>query len=164
VPPAGRPERRVKRAFKRHMRVLMNFWPPFLGAGIRVKRLRSDWMEIDVEMKLRRWNSNYVGTHYGGSLYSMTDPFFMLMLIENLGKQYTVWDKSASIRFRKPGIGTVSASFRLSDRQIEEIKQALETQEKIERTFVVEVKDEAGTVIAEVEKLLHVRKKDRKSR
>ena len=142
------------------MRVLMNLWPPFLGAGIRVKRLRSDWKAIDVEMKLRRWNSNYVGTHYGGSLYSMADPFFMIMLIENLGKQYIVWDKSATIRFKKPGKGTVFASFRLSDQQIEEIKQALESQEKIERTFLVQVKDESGNVIAEVEKLLHIRRKD----
>ena len=142
------------------MRMFMNLWPPFLGAGIRVKRLQADWKEIAVEMKLRRWNSNYVGTHYGGSLYSMTDPFFMLMLIENLGRDYIVWDKSASIRFRKPGKGKVSAIFRLSDEQIEEIRQALKTEEKIERTFMVEVKDESGAVIAEVQKLLHVRKKD----
>jgi len=141
------------------MRVLLNFWPPFLGAGIRVKRLRPDWKEVDVEMKLRRWNSNYVGTHYGGSLYSMTDPFFMVMLIENLGREYIVWDKSASIRFKKPGKGTVTASFRLTEEEIEEIRRALETQEKIERTFAVDVKDDAGNVIAQVEKLLHIRKK-----
>ncbi len=150
----------MKKALKRHMRMFMNLWPPFLGAGIRVKRLQPDWKEVAVEMKLRRWNSNYVGTHYGGSLYSMTDPFFMLMLIENLGRDYIVWDKSASIRFRKPGKGKVSAIFRLSDEQIEEIRQALKTEEKIERTFMVEVKDESGAVIAEVQKLLHVRKKD----
>jgi len=137
----------------------MNFWPPFLGAGIRVKRLQPDWKEIDVEMKLRRWNSNYVGTHYGGSLYSMTDPFFMLMLIENLGRDYIVWDKSASIRFRKPGKGKVSAIFKLSDDQIEEIRRALETEEKVNREFTVEIKDESGTIIAEVQKLLHVSKK-----
>lgn len=150
----------MKKALKRHMRTFLNFWPPFLGAGIRVKRLQPDWKEIDVEMKLHRWNTNYVGTHYGGSLYSMTDPFLMLMLIENLGKDYIVWDKSASIRFRKPGRGTVSASFRLSEAHIQEIRDALTTEEKIERTFLVEVKDESGTIIAEVQKLLHVRKKD----
>jgi hypothetical protein len=90
----------------------------------------------------------------------MADPFLMLMLIENLGKDYIVWDKSASIRFRKPGRGTVFASFRVSEEQIREIKQALNSQEKIERSFKVELKDESGGVIAEVEKLLHVRKKD----
>src|SRR4051794_2522980 len=74
----------LQRVLRRHMRVLVNLWPPFLGAGIRVKRLQPDWKHIDVEMKLHFWNTSYVGTHYGGSLYSMTDPFFMLMLIENL--------------------------------------------------------------------------------
>ncbi len=145
---------------KRNIRTFVNFYPPLLGAGIRVRRMASDWKEVDVEMKLRWWNRNYVGTHYGGSLYSMTDPFFMLMLMENLGKDYIVWDKSASIRFRKPGRGTVFASFRLSDEQIGEIKLALNSEKKIERMFTVEVKDESGNVIAEVEKLLHVRKKD----
>jgi proline racemase len=143
----------------------MNIWPPFLGAGIRVRRLSSDWTEIDVEMKLHGWNRNYVGTHYGGSLYSMADPFFMVMLIQNLGKDYIVWDKSASIRFKKPGRGTVSASFRLSQEQIREIKQALNTHEneKIERVFTVEVKDESGSVVAQIEKLLHIRRKDQSS-
>ena len=150
----------MKAILKRYMRMYLNIWPPFLGAGIRVKRLASDWKEIDVEMRLRRWNANYVGTHYGGSLYSMADPFFMVMLIENLGQDYIVWDKAASIRFRKPGRGTVSASFRLSDEQIDEIRQALTSQAKIERVFMVEIRDEAGVVVAEVEKLLHIRRKD----
>ena len=99
---------------------------------------------VDVEMKLRPWNRNYVGTHYGGSLYSMTDPFYMLMLMENLGRDYIVWDKAASIRFRKPGKGKVKAEFRLSDAQLDEIRDKLTTQEKYEPTFLVEVKDEAG--------------------
>jgi len=140
--------------------MLLNLWPPFVGAGIRVRRIGSDWKEIDVEMKLRWWNRNYVGTHYGGSLYSLADPFFMVMLIENLGKGYIVWDKAASIRFRKPGRGTVSASFRLSDEQIGEIRRALNSQEKIERLFKIEVKDQFGSVVAEVEKLVHIRRKD----
>jgi len=142
------------------MRLLLNVWPPFLGAGIRVLRLQADWREIDVEMKLRRWNTNYVGTHYGGSLYSMTDPFYMLMLIENLGRGYVVWDKSASIRFRRPGKGTVSASFHLSGGEIEEIRQALQARDRIEREFTVEVKDQSGLVVAEVSKLLHIRRRD----
>ena len=149
----------LQKAFQHHWRHLMNLWPPFLGAGIRVTRLDLDWKAVDVEMKLRRWNRNYVGTHYGGSLYSMTDPFFMLMLIENLGRDYIVWDKSASIRFRKPGRGTVSASFRISDEQIEEIRQALESAEKVDRMFAVQVMDESGTVVAEVQKQIHVRRK-----
>jgi Domain of unknown function (DUF4442) len=141
------------------LRWWLNFYPPYLGAGVRMMRLDPDWKAVDVEMKLRFWNRNYVGTHFGGSLYSMVDPFYMLMLIENLGRDYIVWDKAATIRFRKPGRGKVTASFRLSEEQIEEIRQRLKTEEKVEPTFVVEIKDEAGTVIAEVQKVLHVRKK-----
>lgn len=112
-------------------------------------------------MKLHFWNTNFVGTHYGGSLYSMTDPFYMLMLIKNLGEDYVVWDKSASIRFRKPGKGKMCASFRLDEEQIEQIRRDLETQEKVEPVFQVEVRNESGEVVAEVQKLLHVRKKSR---
>jgi hypothetical protein len=90
----------------------------------------------------------------------MADPFFTVMLIENLGKDYIVWDKAASIRFKKPGRGKVSAGFRLSEEQIGEIMQAPNSQQKIDRAFTVEVKDESGNVVAEVEKLLHVQKKN----
>jgi hypothetical protein len=144
---------------RRHMRLVLNLYPPFLGAGVRVRRLDPDWKAIDVEMKLRFWNTNYVGTHFGGSLYSMTDPFYMLMLIEKLGRDYTVWDKSASIRFRRPARSTVRCEFRLTDAQIDDIREKLHTQEKIEPTFLVEVRDETGERIAIVEKVLHIRKK-----
>jgi hypothetical protein len=151
----------LKTGFKRRILTFLNFWPPLLGAGIRVTRISRDWREIDVEMKLRWWNRNYVGTHYGGSLYSVADPFYMLMLLENLGNDYIVWDKAAAIRFRKPGQGTVSASFRISKDQIDEIKHAVALEGKIERTFKVEIKDKEGTLIAEVDKLLHIRNKKR---
>ena len=140
----------------------MNVWPPFAGAGIRLVRLDADWRALDVEMKLRFWNSNYVGTHYGGSLYSMTDPFYMLMLIENLGREYVVWDKAATIRFKKPGVGKMRAEFRVSEEQINGIRESLKTERKVEPVFLVEVRDEGGGVVAEVEKILHVRRKDGK--
>ena len=138
----------------------VNLWPPFLGAGIRVKHVAPDMRAIDVEMKLRWWNANYVGTHFGGSLFAMTDAFYMLMLMANLGRDYIVWDKAASIRYRKPGRGTVRAEFRLTEANIGDIREKLKTLPKYEPRFVVEVKDEQANVIAEVEKLLHVRKKE----
>ncbi len=142
---------------------LLRIYPPFLGAGIRVRRMTEDLREIDVEMKLRWWNANYVGTHYGGSLYSMADPFYMLMLIGNLGRDYIVWDKSASIRFRKPGRGTVRAEFRLTQQQLDELRAQVDAQGKIEPRFTVQIRDQQGEVVAEVEKLLHIRRKDAKA-
>jgi hypothetical protein len=141
------------------LRRWINLWPPFLGAGIRITHIASDMKAVDVEMKLRFWNANYVGTHFGGSLFAMTDAFYMLMLMANLGRDYVVWDKTATIRYRKPGRGTVRVEFRLFDNQIDDIREQLKTLPKYEPAFSVEVKDEAGVVIAEVEKRLHVRKK-----
>ena len=142
------------------LRRWINFWPPFLGAGIRIRHIARDMKSIDVEMKLRWWNANYVGTHFGGSLFAMTDAFYMLMLMANLGTAYIVWDKAATIRYRKPGRGTVHAEFRLTDAQLDDIREKLETLPKYEPVFKVDVKDEQGTVIAEVEKLLYVRRKE----
>jgi hypothetical protein len=141
------------------LRRWINLWPPFLGAGIRVKRIAPDMKAVDVEMMLHFWNANYVGTHFGGSLFAMTDAFYMLMLMANLGREYIVWDKAATIRYRKPGRRTVRAEFRLSDSQIDDIREKLKTLPKYEPVFAVEVKDESGVVIAEVEKVVHVRKK-----
>ena len=140
------------------LRRWVNLWPPFLGMGIRIKHIAPDMKAVDVEMKLRFWNANYVGTHFGGSLFAMTDPFYMLMLMANLGPDYIVWDKAATIRYKRPGRGTVRAEFRLSDSQINDIREKLKTLPKYDPVYFVEVKDEAGVVIAEVEKVLHVRK------
>jgi len=144
---------------RRYPRLMFNLYPPLLGAGIRITRIQADWKEVDVEMRLRWWNANYVGTQYGGSLYSMADPFYMVMLINILGRDYIVWDKSASIRFRKPGKGAVYAKYRIAEEQVAEIREALRNEEKIEREFTIDIKDTSGEVIAKVRKLLHFRKK-----
>ncbi|MFZ2315436.1 MAG: DUF4442 domain-containing protein [Gammaproteobacteria bacterium] len=133
---------------------LINFWPPFLGAGIRVKKISSDFTSIEVEMKLRFWNKNYVGCHFGGSLYAMTDPFLMLMLMQNLGKDYIVWDKSASIDYKKPGKSMVHAHFQLSAEQINQIREQANIEPKIEPIF-----NEENQVVAIVEKKLYIRRK-----
>src|SRR5258707_235244 len=139
----------------------LNLYPPFLGAGIRIKRISDDLRTIEVEMPLRFFNRNYVGTHFGGSLYAMCDPFFMLILINNLGPDYIVWDKAATIRFKKPGTGLVKAIFHVPEERIEEIRAQVQAQGKVEPQFQALVKDADGNVIAEVDKLLYVRKKER---
>jgi len=146
-------------SFKQQLMLrLVNIWPPFAATGIHVN-WGSDMKSAEVTMKLRPWNRNFVGTHYGGSLYSMCDPFYMLMLIKNLGPEYIVWDKAASIRFRKPGKGTVRAEFQLTDSQLDDIREQLKTLPKYEPIYTVEVKDVSGDVVAEVQKTLHIRKK-----
>jgi hypothetical protein len=142
-------------------RRLINFWSPFLGAGIHVRNISDDFTRVDVELKLRFWNKNYVGTHFGGSLYAMTDPFYMLILIQNLGRDYIVWDKGATIRFRKPGKGIVRAHFHISKEEIENIRKQADDNPKVEPQFTVYIKNESGEVVAEVDKILYVRRKDK---
>ena len=135
----------------------INLYPPFLGAGIRAHRI--DERTVRVELKMSALNRNIVGTHFGGSLYAMCDPWFMLILMRLLGRDYIVWDKAASIRFLRPGRGTVTATFHIPQERVEEIRLAADNGEKIEPIFSVDVLDEQGETVAHVEKLLYVRKK-----
>jgi acyl-coenzyme A thioesterase PaaI-like protein len=136
---------------------LINFYPPFLGAGIRARRL--DALTLRVSMKLTPLNRNIFGVHFGGSLYAMCDPWFVLILMQALGRDYIVWDKAASIQFLRPGRGAVMATFHIPPERVEEIRRAAEAAPKIEPTFSAEVLDAHGEVVARVEKLLYVRKK-----
>ncbi len=141
------------------LRLWLSLWPPYLGMGVRVRRMSEDMREVDVEMVHHFWNTNYVGVHFGGSLFAMTDPFYMLMLMENLGPGYVVWDKAGSIRFRRPAKGTVRAEFRLTAEQIDEVRRGADAQAKVEPVFTVAIKDRSGEVVAVVERVVHVRKK-----
>jgi acyl-coenzyme A thioesterase PaaI-like protein len=137
----------------------LNLWPPFLGAGIRVTKMSADFREIVVTMKLGLLNRNYFGTHFGGSIYAMTDPFFALMMMRNLGPGYVVWDKSGAVRYLKPGRGTVVARFRLSKSAVDRAKRATVHGAKHEPTFSVKIVDRDGAAVAEVEKTLYVRRR-----
>ncbi len=140
-------------------RRLMNLWPPFFFAGIRVTHIAEDWREVSVEMRLGRLNRNYVGTHFGGSLFAMTDPFYMLMLLKVLGRDHVVWDKAATIDYLKPGRGTVTARFRLDDERIAEIRAAAADGSKVLPVFRCEIHDTDGDVVARLDRTLYVRLK-----
>lgn len=140
---------------------LLTFYPPFLGAGVRVRTVGRAPLAFETAMRLRFWNRNYVGTHFGGSLYTMTDPFFMLILIDALGSGFEVWDKSATVRFRRPGRGTVRARFAIPAERIAEIRRAAESAGRCEPVFLARVVDGAGETVAEVEKVVSVRRRAR---
>src|SRR3546814_2189536 len=95
------------------LRRVLNVWPPFLFAGIRVRTISDDYRHARVELRQRWYHRNFVGTHFGASLFAMTDPFWMIMTIQALGDGYIAWDKAATIEFVKPRRGTVEAAFDL---------------------------------------------------
>jgi hypothetical protein len=124
-----------------------------------VKKISEDYRELHVQMKLRWYNRNYVKTHFGGSLFSMTDPFLMTMLINILGKDYIVWDKSSCIDFVKPGMGTLTAKFIISENQIENIIKNTIDGKKYYPEFQVNVTDEKNEIVAKVKKIEYIRRK-----
>jgi acyl-coenzyme A thioesterase PaaI-like protein len=142
------------------MRRLFNLWPPFRGAGIRVREIAPDFSRCTVELRMGLLNRNYVGTHFGGSLFSMTDPFFMILMMKRLGPEYLVWDKAGTVRFLKPARGTVTARFELPEQQVDEARQRTQGGAKYEPVFRVEIVDSAGVTVADVEKTLYIRKKN----
>lgn len=142
-----------------HLRLGLNLWPPFLFSGIRVATLTDDYRHARVELRMRPWNRNYVGTHFGGSLFAMTDPFWMLLAMKVLGPEYWVWDKAGEIEFVKPGRGTVSARFDLEDQVLEELRSATANGDKALRWFDTDITDADGDVVARVRKQLYVRRK-----
>ena len=137
----------------------MNLWPPFRGAGIRVTRISADYREVDVTLKLGLLNRNYFGTHFGGSLYAMTDPFFARMVQANLGDEYLVWDKAGSIDYVAPGRGRVWARLELADLDLEHIVRMTASGDKHLHLFKVDIKDDDGMVVARVEKMVYVRRR-----
>jgi acyl-coenzyme A thioesterase PaaI-like protein len=141
------------------MRHGINYWGPFLGAGIKVIDADKDMTKITVELRETWFNRNIVGVHFGGSLYAMCDPFFMGILLHHLGKDFVVWDKEAKIKFKRPGKGQVRATFEISPQEIEHIRQSTINHGKMEPVFKTTIRDLDNNVIAEVEKTVYVKSK-----
>jgi hypothetical protein len=136
---------------------LIAFYPPLAGAGVRARVVATEPLAFESVLRLRWWNRNYVGTQFGGSLYTMCDPFYMLILLDALGRDYVVWDKAATIRFRRPGRGAVRARFEIGRERIDEIRAEADRAGRAEPRFTAEIRAEDGELVAEVDKLLSVR-------
>lgn len=145
------------------LRIAINCWPPLLGAGIRVRHISADFRTVRVVLRMGLLNRNYVGTHFGGSLFAMTDPFYMLMLLHNLGKDYIVWDQAARITFIKPGRGAVGCEFRLDQALLDAIRSATASGQKHLQNFAIDIRDAQGEVVASVMKTLYIRQKQVKA-
>ncbi|RDS85516.1 DUF4442 domain-containing protein [Dyella psychrodurans] len=142
-------------------RRLLNVWPPFFFNSIRLLSLDDDYTEARVVLRLRPWNRNYVRTQFGGNLFAMADPFWMLLILHHLGKDHFVWDKAGTIDFVAPGRADVYAHFKLEPDVIDELRNAAAGGEKVLRWFEIPLKTAAGEVVATVRKQIYVRLKPR---
>lgn len=142
----------------------ISWWPPYMGTGIKVKKPQNNFTLIEVELKQRFYNTNYVGSHFGGSLYSMCDPFYMFILLEHLGKDHLIWDKSAHIEYIKPGKGKLRVKFEIKEEQLESLRKKALEEFKILATFTSDILNDKNEVIAKITKELYIRRKDAKTR
>lgn len=143
----------------KQFKFFLNLWPPLFFCGIKILEVSEDYRYAKVKLRHNRWTTNGFGVHYGGSLFSMTDPFYVLMLISTLGKKYIVWDKAADIEFVAPGKGDVYAEFIITEEMISDIKDKTQHGAKYLPSFTVHVKDESGQLVAKVSRTLYIRHK-----
>lgn len=141
------------------MRHGLNWWPCYRGTGARVTYIAADWREVRVTIPLSWRTRNYVRTIFGGSMFGGTDPLFMLMLIHALGEEYIVWDKAASIRFRRPGTQRLHAVFRIDEEELNTIRRLAAESRSVDRVYTVELVDTSGEVCAIVERTVYIRRK-----
>jgi len=137
----------------------VSWYPPYMGAGIRLKKVNPDFTRFEVELKMRFFNRNIFGTHFGGSLYAMSDPFYVFIIMNYLGNGYIVWDKSAKIEFLKPGKGKITGIFEISVEELQKLKSDVDLVTKKTIVFKTELKNESGQPIASIEKEIYIRKK-----
>lgn len=141
-------------------RLAFNLFPAYRGTGGRITYLAPDWSEVRIRLPLSWRTRNYVGTTFGGSMYGAVDPVYMIMLIKRLGPDYIVWDREATIRFRRPGRSTLHARFVLDDDDVAAVRAALPASgDRTDRTWTVELVDAGGVVHATVDKVIHIRRK-----
>lgn len=137
----------------------INLYPPYLGAGVRMRSFNDDFTRFEVELRSRWYNRNLYGTHFGGSLYSMSDPFYLFIVVLNLGPDYIVWDKSASIQFLQPAKGTISGVFEIGQERLETIRAEVDSLGKNTYHFETDLTNESGEPVARVAKEVYVRVK-----
>lgn len=137
-------------------RQFMNWYPMYFGTGGKILFWSGDSQEVHLRLRRNIWTYNYVGTIFGGSMFAAADPFYMLMLLRILGNKYVVWDKTGSIRFRKPGRQTLYARFEITDEQLATVRQAVATNGQTEQTFTLQWLDTNGVVHAQIERLCYI--------
>ena len=141
------------------MRLFFQIHPAYHGTGGRVTYISADWSELKLEIPHNWRTRNYVGTIFGGCLYAAADPMYMIMLIQRLGPEYIVWDKAATIQFKKPGKCKLYACFEITDDEVQLIQQEVKSAQSLNRVYHLDITDLKGEVYAKVDKTIYIRKK-----
>ena len=145
----------------RRLAIGMSLWAPNLFSGIRVRRFAEDWTEATVELHVNVLTRNYVKTAFGGSMAAMTDPYFFMLVMHQLGRDYVVWDTRGEIEFITPGRGVLTARFAVSPETVADIRERARGGAKVLEWFETDITDSSGAIVARVRREVYVREKRR---
>ena len=141
-------------------KLAFNYYVPFWVNGVSITHINEDMSRIDVRLKSR---SNAVGTvqgtMFGGSLFTFTDPFYVLILLRHIGKDHNVWDKKSSIEFISPGRSDINYSFSFTQSEIKEIVEKCKDHAPLLKNIDIELKGDDGKTVAKINKIVHIRRK-----
>ncbi len=149
------------RVTPRSLTIAMSLWVPNLFSGIRVHRYSDDWTRVRVTLRVNLITRNFVKTAFGGSMQAMTDPYFFMLVMHQLGPDYVVWDTRAEIEFVKPGRGLLTAEFEVPVERIAELRERAVGGAKVLEWFETVITDESGDTVARVRREVYVREKKR---
>jgi len=133
-----------------------NLSPMYRRTTARVVEISDDLKEVTIKVPLSYKNKNYVGAIFGGSMFAATDPIYMIQLMQILGEDYVVWDKSATINYKRPAKQNIYCDFKFTDQEIETIKKRVQNEHEITIEKVTFLKNTENTVFAEVIKILYI--------
>ena len=135
---------------------MFNLSPMYRRSTGRVTNVTEGFWKVDIKIPISYKNRNYAGTIFGGSLFSATDPIFMVQLVQIIGSAYIVWDKSSVVKFKRPANQDVFASFAFEEEEVAEIKRQVASKGEVELVKPVQITNIEGTVFCQIDKTIYV--------
>jgi hypothetical protein len=136
-----------------------NISPMYRRSVARIIYVSENLQEVVIKIPLNYKNRNYVGSIYGGSMLSATDPIYMTQLMNILGNDFVVWDKATTVRYKRPAREQVFAKFIFSDEEIIQIKNEIILKNEIDLIKKVNIVNKSDEVFAEVTKTIYISQK-----
>lgn len=138
----------------------LNISPMYRRSTARITYISKDLMKIRIRLPISYKNKNYVGSIFGGSMFAAVDPIPMTQLIQLLGSNYVVWDKSAEIKFKRPARKDLYAIFSFTPNQISSIRNKVAEKNEIEFPYTTQLTDkEEETIYCTVHKTIYIANK-----
>lgn len=138
-------------------KVGFNLSPMYRRSTARIIYVSDDLKTVRIKIPISYKNKNYIGSIFGGSLFSAVDPIPMIQLMTIFKEEYIVWDKSAHIRFKRPAKENMYANFEFTTEEIEDIQKKVHENKEVEHSKTTLITNKTGDIVyCEVTKLIYI--------